>query len=224
MAGRVVINEVLYDADSGTDTDGEWVELYNAGETAQDLAGWSLSDAAAADTLPARVLEPRSFVIVAASDSFNDAYPGLAAGVIVLGGRIGNALGNDGDRLVLRDASGTIVDAISWGSDASILDPPIADVPAGHSIERNAPGADTDTAADFIDNDVPSPGKAISPPMARPQRQQAGGDTVDVIVPKRTGAPAWLPWAVAAAAGAGLVLTLSWRMAPVLRQRLHFRG
>jgi hypothetical protein len=170
------------------------------------------------------VLQPRSFAIIAASSRFGDGHPGFTGDVIVLGGRIGNALGNDGDRLVLRDGSGAIVDAISWGRDTSVLNPAIADVPAGHSIERSAPGADTDSASDFADNESPSPGSAIAPPAAKPQHKSTAGGAVEVVAPSRSAVPAWLPWAVAAVAGAGLVLTLAWRMAPLLRHRLHLRG
>ena len=36
-----VINEVLFDP-AGTDTGLEWIELYNAGETVEDMSGWQL--------------------------------------------------------------------------------------------------------------------------------------------------------------------------------------
>ncbi len=220
---RVVINEVLYDADGSNDANGEWVELYNAGDQPADLGGWTLSDAAGSDALPAWVVAPHAFVVIAASDSISGAYPPFSGTPIVLGGRIGNALGNHGDRLILRDATGATVDAISWGSDASMLNPSIADVPAGHSIERGAPGADADSAGDFVNNESPSPGRAIAPSRAKPQPKSTSGNPV-IVVPARSSVPAWLPWALASAAGAGLVLTLSWRMAPLLRQRLHLRG
>ena len=39
--GRVVINEVLYNP-SGTDTAHEFIELYNAGDTAVDMVNWQV--------------------------------------------------------------------------------------------------------------------------------------------------------------------------------------
>lgn len=221
-SARVVINEVLYDADGGeTDAEGEWVELYNAGDAPVDLTGWSLADAAAAETLPTHVLKPGAFVVVAALDSFKDAYPGLAGDVIVLNGRIGNGLGNEGDRLSLRDAGGATADEISWGSDASVLSPAIGDVPAGHSIERRAPGVDTGAAADFVDNEHPSPGAPISPSTSKPQPKGRGNISSEVVPAARHALPDWLPWAVAATAVGALALALSWRVAPLLGHRLH---
>lgn len=218
----VVINEVLYDADGGeTDAEGEWVELYNASDAPVDLSGWSLSDAAAPETLPAHVMKPRAFVVIVASDSYREAYPGFAGDVIAINGRIGNALGNDGDRLTLRDATGALADEISWGSDVSVLNPAIADVPAGHSIERRAPGLDTGAAADFVDNEHPSPGASIAPFAAKPQPKGHASVPAEVVPAARHLLPGWLGWAVAAAAGGALVLSLSWRVAPVLGHRLH---
>ena len=221
-SARVVINEVLYDADGGeADAEGEWVELYNAGDTPVDLIGWSLSDAAAAETLPAQTLKPHAFVVVAASDSFSEAYPEFTEDLIIINGRIGNALGNDGDRLSLRDAAGALADEISWGSDVSVLNPAIADVPAGHSIERRVPGEDTGTAADFVDNEHPSPGAAIASPATKLQPKGHAVVPAEVVPAARRSLPDWLGWAAAAAATGALALALSWRVAPLLGQHLH---
>ena len=40
---NVVINEIMYDL-PGTDTDHEWVEIYNNGASSVDLTGWKFSD------------------------------------------------------------------------------------------------------------------------------------------------------------------------------------
>ena len=180
----IVINEVLYDPDNGADdADGEWIELYNASDSVVDIGGWSVADASANDPLPTLVVPPRGFAILAASDSFADAYPDLTAPAAVLSGRIGNGLGNNGDALALVDREGLVVDAISWGADSSRLDPPIGDVPAGHSIERRVAGADHDRADDFVDNAQPSPGRAIPPVPAKPQPQAAASAPVPILAP-----------------------------------------
>jgi lamin tail-like protein/carbohydrate binding protein with CBM4/9 domain len=216
----VVINEVLYDADSDTpDAEAEWVEIYNGGDVPVDLAGWTLRDGAATDTLPAAVVAAHQFAIVAATDVFGRTYPDVTAPVAVLGGRIGNALGNDGDRLYLVDPAGAIVDAVSWGDDISAFDPATDDVPAGHSIERESAGVDSNTAVDFIDNERPSPGSAYEAPAAsKPQGSTRG---VRIIEGAGSGALGWLPWAIATASAVACAATVGWRTIDVVRRARH---
>jgi hypothetical protein len=225
---HVVINEVLYDPDGpGADSDGEWVELYNPTDASIPLGAWSLSDAASADAPPATTIAPHGYAVFAASDSFNERYPGFDGSLIIIGGRIGNSLGNDGDRLVLRDRSGALVDAVSWGTDASVFSPAIPDVPSGHLIERRIAGQDGDVASDFIDNMHPSPGAAFVPTESTAPSARAQSDApVESQVLAAGGEPSfsWLPWALSGAASLALVVTLSWRLAPPLVQRRRQRS
>ena len=177
------INEVMYDpTQSGDDAGSEWLELYNAGNDAIDLAGWTLSDNAGADTLPSLTLSPHAFAVVAAGPRFREAYPDFSSPLIVLDdGRIGTGLANNGDHVLLLDPSGRLADAVSWGDDESVLSPSAPFVPAGHSIERSPAGRDTDAAADFVDNANPSPGRGIGESAvagASAQRQVAGSSVV----------------------------------------------
>jgi hypothetical protein len=223
-ASPIVINEVLYDPGiGGANGDGEWVELYNSGDSAVDLDGWALTDAAATDALPHVRIEARGYAIVAASDSFSKRYSSFSGTLAVVTGHIGNSLGNDGDRLALRDASGALADAISWGTDKTVLSPAIPDVPAGHSIERRAPGFDTGAASDFVDNEAPSPGAAFAA-AARPHARADAAGSVEVIAAgRRSAVGRWLPWAILAAAGAALLSAGAWRALPLLRQRFRTR-
>ena len=41
----IVINEAMVDPDAVSDTTGEWVELFNSGDTAVDIDGWTIKDA-----------------------------------------------------------------------------------------------------------------------------------------------------------------------------------
>jgi hypothetical protein len=219
---RVVINEVMYDPEGDTsDSAGEWVELYNAGAVPVDLGGWTLSDSASGDVLPQVTILQNEMLIIAASDSLPDAYPAFSGRAVVLGGRIGNALGNDGDSLVLRDASGAAADAISWGSDTSVFAPAIADVPAGHSIERRIAGSDTDNASDWIDNDRPSPGLPIAAAAGKPQRLNGGTPPRIIAAGGGSRFAAWAPWLVAAVASTALAGVASARILPLAAQRLR---
>ncbi len=218
---RVVINEVLYDPDAdGPDAAGEWVELYNAGGTDQDVTGWTLADNGASKQISDLVVPAGDYAIVAASDSFSQTYPEYAGPLATADGRIGNSLGNDGDHLTLQDGSDAVIDSISWGTDKSVLNPAIPDVPAGHSIERRVAGEDTDQARDFTDNRKPSPGAAYSAPNTSAKTQTSPATApVQVLAASQGGFADWLPWL---ALGSGFTLAcvaLAWRIAPFVRGR-----
>jgi hypothetical protein len=155
--------------------------------------------------------------LIAASDSFFDAYPEFNDVVGSLGGRIGNGLGNAGDRLVLLAPDGALVDAVSWGDDASILDPPVEAVPAGHSIERRLVGSDTDRADDFVDNEAPSPGRALGATATNLKPRIT--PNVEILEAPGSEAFGWVPWALVALSSAALAAAVGWRTLDALRAR-----
>lgn len=163
LQARVVINEVYYDVaeDKGSEPGDEWLELYNAGNVSVNLKDWTITDNSTTRTINAiHTLTPGAYALVAKDHSVWSLHWTVPAGaeIIELGSNIGNGLSNTGDRLILKDDQGNIVDQISYGADTTILSPSIVDVGDGHSIERSPAGADADSAADFIDRVVPTPG------------------------------------------------------------------
>lgn len=72
-----------------------------------------------------------------------------------MGTQIRNGLDNDGDKLILKDKNGVVVDQLSWGLDISIFN--LTGIIQGHSLEHNPDGKDFDLAADFIDRTPPTP-------------------------------------------------------------------
>ena len=179
----VKVNEVTYDpVQPGDEAAFEWLELYNAGPEPVDLAGWTLIDNSESDELRPLVLGTRSYVVVAASELFRDGHPLVDSPIAVIeDGRIGSGLANKGDHVLLFDPSGRLADGVSWGDDESVLSPAVAAVAPGHSIERSSPGRDTDTAADFVDNGNPSPGRGIGETAvagAAIERQVLGSSTM----------------------------------------------
>lgn len=62
---------------------------------------------------------------------------------------LSNGLSYVGDRLVLVNGSGDNIDAISWGTDISQLNPAIQSVAAGSKLLRTPPKNDTNTATDW---------------------------------------------------------------------------
>lgn len=220
-----MINEVLYDSiGAGNDASGEWVELYNPGSQPVSLEEWAIADAASADVLDAVTIPGRGFVVIAASVEFLVQYPDFNGELLVLDGRIGNGLGNEGDVLVLVEPSGRFVDAVSWGDNTDALKPPIDDAPAGHSIERLISGTDSNRAADFVDNYAPSPGRRYDANAGPFGRRSDGTNSIEVLRGESEFSLAWLPWLpwlMGAASMAALAGVASWRLLPPLAGRLR---
>jgi LPXTG-motif cell wall-anchored protein len=152
----VLINEVMYNP---LESSAEWLELFNRSEATVALVGWTISDNFGTGLIPSLNLPPGGFALVTANQTAIPAnFAGLA--VVLADGRIGNGLANSGDRLVLRDGTGKVIDALSYGDDTSILNPACPTVARGHSLERRPAGLDSDQASDFADNAQPSPGAA----------------------------------------------------------------
>lgn len=173
---RMLISEVLYDPwQVGTDSDWEWVELYNASESAVDLSGWQVADAASADGLASFMVLPGTFVVIAANRAeFLASYPDFTGALVSVENPIGNGLSNTGDALRLLAPDGEVVDAVSWGDNASAFAPPCPDVLAGQSLARVPSDRDTDTAQDWTAQETPNPGapgvalSATATPTATP--------------------------------------------------------
>lgn len=103
------LNELMADNQSGWEVEGvfpDWIELFNDGEVAVDLAGWTLTDGVADHrfVFPAMELGPGEYLAVLAADE-------PAPGRLVTG----FALKREGEFLELADAQGRRVDAVSFG-------------------------------------------------------------------------------------------------------------
>ncbi|MGE3799835.1 MAG: lamin tail domain-containing protein [Candidatus Kapaibacterium sp.] len=132
----VVINEIMY---APNDPEPEWVELVNRGELPVDLEGWSLHDGSSArPKLPRQLLLPNEYIVVASdTSSMRALYPQI--GTIV--GIDLPTLNNSGDDVVLRNASGKVIDSLhyraSWGGDS------------GRSVERRLPTLPSDSSSSW---------------------------------------------------------------------------
>lgn len=166
-AGDVVINEFLPDP---TDGGSEWVELYNRGGQLINLEGWRLEDGSEAKTTLHGTLAGFAWTVVSKPT--------------------GN-LNNRGDRLVLRDAAGEVMDAVSYGDwqDGDTRDnaPTAAD---GAAVGRRTDGLDTgNDAADFAVLPTPTPGAANRTQAAdEPPAAPAGTVRFSELLPNPIGA------------------------------------
>lgn len=161
--GALLITEVAYDlgAEKGSEPGNEWVELYNGTNSDINLSGYVIRDATGFDTLPDVVLPAGKFAFITGS-STTAGFWNLPADTVVIvlpNSTIGGGLGNSGDRVLLENASAVQLDAVSWGSDVSAFSPSVPDVADGHSFARGNKTTDTNTAADWVDLETPTPGQ-----------------------------------------------------------------
>jgi hypothetical protein len=170
-ADKVVLNEIFYDA-VGTDTDGVlFVELF--GTSGMDVGGYQVNfvdgaDGSVDDTvvLPTDAhLRTDGFYLIA------DSKTGYPTETNVAGADLIDNFdpANGPDAVQLTDPQGTLLDAVGYGDGgvgvaqnglADLEETPALDVVNGHSLERSAPGLDTDdNAIDFVDREIPTPGR-----------------------------------------------------------------
>ena len=164
--GDIVVNEIYYDvctpaSTCGNDPQNEWVELYNNTSSSVNLKNWTITDGEEIETITTvdTFIPANGFALISSEDTTWN-FHAEPAGVlkISIGEIIGNGFNNDGDSVVIKDNLGTTIDAVSYGDDTSGLNPAVPDVAAGHSIERNPDGVDTNTNSDFVDRVTPTPG------------------------------------------------------------------
>jgi hypothetical protein len=124
---------------AGNDASDEWVELVNVSASPLNTGGWRISDAKGSDVLPAAEIPAGGYLVVAA----RSAETGAASLVVrVPDGVIGNGLSNSGDALTLFTPAGEIADAISYGSNTDVFEPPPPAPARGQSLGARDPAAD----------------------------------------------------------------------------------
>ena len=176
---HAVINEVYYEVgpQKGSDPDNEWMEIYNPTGSAINISGWSLCDSASCDVIPVSPGIPaHGFAVIApASATFTKWSIQPDAVIIALGSNIGGGLSNSGDALILKNSAAAVIDAMSYGSDTSRLNPAAPLSGKGKSLARVIKGYDTDTAEDWVINATPNPGTNPSASGAETMRFTSEG-------------------------------------------------
>lgn len=169
---KIVINEVYYDVDARTYPHGqgvkteeegknEWIELYNPNNFAVNIKDWSITDNSGIvyQINPNVSIPAHGFALLSHDNDTWHFWGDPSALTINLGGSFsGGWLSNSGDRVILKDALGNVVDQMSYGTDTYAFSPSCPDVAEGHSLERHPDGADTNTKNDFVDRTTPTPG------------------------------------------------------------------
>jgi hypothetical protein len=167
---NIIINELMPNP-PGSDGDSEWIEIYNTGTEAADLAGWSFmggtsSGGSLGDPFPdGSTIAPGEYLVIGGS---------LASKIlgdtpdIVTDFSLGNASSN-ADGVMLADCNGTVYDTViyggalnkedGWTEDDGTTPDRFAPIPGdGAAIGRMPNGVDSDRSGDdFQELPFPTP-------------------------------------------------------------------
>jgi hypothetical protein len=161
--GHVVVSEVYYNVDSahGTKPLNQWIELYNGSAGTVDVSGWTIQNSTTQTAIPpgSTLASGQFLVILANSNTASFWNIPTSAEVVSLGKLIDGGLSSAADAVILKNTGGTLIDAVSWGTNTSAFKPPVASSLSGYSLSRKALAQDTDTAADWNGSSLPTPGK-----------------------------------------------------------------
>jgi cardiolipin synthase len=165
----VLINEVMYDPELNENYY-EWIELYNPTNQSINLTGWSITDNSATDFLEGdfdhgngtTIMPSYSYAIIADYGTKiyeNFSIPDNTIKLYVDDSSIGNGLGNNGDKLILKNETETTIDTVEWIIDyPDVSGTPADSVEENHSLSRYQ-NIDTDNSSnDFYDCSNPTPG------------------------------------------------------------------
>ncbi len=170
--GSLLINEFMFDPLPGQN---EWIELYNRSVQPVDLRCWTLMDRPTATgsvnafmiASATTVVRPGGYAVVAADSSLFALFPGLSQiatnpTVLVLGTAGGLGLNSEGDDIILKDLTGTLIDSVSYSS--RWHRPDVTDT-KGRSLERVNPDLDSNLPENWTTSVLPeggTPGKPNS--------------------------------------------------------------
>lgn len=169
VADHVLISEFLFKEAGAGEELGEWIELHNPTLRRLEIGGWTLGDAVRAQDYernyafpPGSTIEPGQTLVIARQATAYEAtgytsrpvpdYEWQASNAVpdllpTAWGEGECALANSGDEIVLRDATGQIVDAVVYGEGVLPGVVPFHDVDAvynGNSLERWPANRDSD--------------------------------------------------------------------------------
>ncbi|MEE8357460.1 MAG: lamin tail domain-containing protein [Anaerolineales bacterium] len=195
----LLINEIMANP-AGAEPEGEWIEILNPNDESMPLTGVKVGDAVHPGDPEGMllfpegdVIEPGELIIIAyqavdfeSTYDFKPDYEMSASDPAVkllipyrswAGGKI--KFNNSGDDLVILDGWDEIVDTLAYGnSDFILFQPCVSAAKEGYSLARYPAGIDTDTAGDWKESEIPSPGEINSgPPTNTPTIAPSASET-----------------------------------------------
>jgi hypothetical protein len=200
--GDVVINEIMQNPSAVADSEGEWLELYNASPMPIDLNGWVLSDADSdqhiIDNGGPLNIAPGGYLLLG-----NNPDP-ITNGGVPIDYAYGTALNlaNGSDELILTAPDSVEVDRVAWDNGMTFPDPDGASMSLQLPAQDNNDGANWCVAmTPYGDGDFGTPGglNDCAPPPAADLRVteiwpgQSGDDlTEDWFEITNFGTEAWV--------------------------------
>jgi hypothetical protein len=170
LSTHVLITEVFYDT-PGTESQEEWVEIFNPTKEQGDISGWKITDGEATFTVSnGTMMSGHDALVIARNSAGFQALYGF--GPDFSGATF--SLSNSGDEVILKDAGGIAIDVVTYktGSYPGVI--PHSGVTEGHSIERVFANFDTDDCGkDFIDQPEEKPGQ-VTLDTTPPRTARAG--------------------------------------------------
>ncbi|GMU85785.1 MAG: hypothetical protein AMXMBFR48_10270 [Ignavibacteriales bacterium] len=106
---ELIINEIMYAPSS---PEKEWIEIYNRSGRTINLKKWRIADRTSETSLTNNdfLLAPQQFAVLSDDSTLLSLYP---QAISLLTGSI-PSLNNDGDRLLLKDSLGIIIDSVTY--------------------------------------------------------------------------------------------------------------
>jgi hypothetical protein len=164
-----LINEVMYDPDI-SDNYYEWIELFNPSNESINISGWTIVDNSETETIEGdfehgngtTTIPPQGYAII--TDHGTKFYENFSISndtikLYVDDSSIGNGLGNSGDKLILKNETGEIIDAVEWIIDyEDVPGIPAFSVLENHSLSRYINVDTNDSNSDFYDATISTPG------------------------------------------------------------------
>lgn len=190
----LIINEIAWQGYLG-DANNEWIELYNSGGESINLDGWLLesSDGTPSINLSGVTIESGGFVLLERTD--DTTVPEEVASLFYSG-----ALSNEGESLILKNSSGSVIDSANFSSGWDDMESSSVGTmsrfedswnegeatPKAENIALESEGPDTDANGDS-DDDSQSEGEEQETEEEGKDKDEAGSKVTTVLKePKAT--------------------------------------
>lgn len=124
-AGRVIINEIMYDFPAG---ECEWVEIYNNTDSVVNLKNWKISDNSLTQlniTSNDFFMSPQSYAVISQSSAIYTNHISIDSSKVIIMSSL-PALNNTGDAVIIYKINGSLSDRVDylpdWGGNKRSLE------------------------------------------------------------------------------------------------------